>query len=128
MHPLLVAFPLGMLGASVLFDAAALALAEPVFADIGRYDQGIGLVAAAIAGAFALVDLAVVPRTAAMGRVALERAVAHGGALVLFGAALVLRTVSRAPLPSPAGLLLAALGLAPAALAASLALRLTARA
>lgn len=123
-HPLLIAFPLGMLGASVLFDAAALAFAEPVFGDVGRYDQGIGLIAAALTGAFALVDLAVTPRPAAVAQLASERALAHGGSLVLFAAAIVLRTLHRSTLPSPAGLLLAALGLGLAIWSTMLARRL----
>ncbi|APR77769.1 Hypothetical protein A7982_03116 [Minicystis rosea] len=128
MHPLLVAFPLGMLGASVLFDAAALALVEPIFADVARYDQGIGLVAAVIASLIAVVDLAVTPRSAEMGRIAMERAIAQGAALLLFGAALSLRTSAHAPLPSPGLLVLGALGVVPAAIAGTLATRLAARA
>lgn len=122
MHPLLVTFPLGMLGASVLFDGAALAFGEVIFADVARWDAAIGLLAAIVTGACALVDAASTPRPAREAGVARARTLAHGGSLLLFGVALALRT--RAALPSPAGVLLAGLGLALAALSASLAARL----
>lgn len=122
-HPLLVTFPLGMLGASVLFDGASLALGEVIFADVARWDTAIGLLGALVTFACALVDAASTPRRVDEARVARTRALAHGGSLLLFGAALAMRT--QAGFPSPAGVLLAAIGLALAALSASLAGRLS---
>jgi len=123
-HPLLVTFPLGMLGASVLFDLAALAFGEPIFADVARWDAGIGVIAATITGACALVDAAATPRRAREARLARVRVLVHGGSLLLFGAALLLH--ARASMPSAPSVLLAAIGLALAALSASLGGRLAA--
>ena len=111
-HPLLVSFPLGMLAVSVIFDVAALASQEAVWSEVARWDLATGIVGGALAGSFTLLHAAALPRGTQAATMAMARALLHLGGLALFTAALVLRTVQRAPVPSTAGLSLSALGLA----------------
>jgi len=78
-HQMLVAFPLGLLGASVLFDLLAIALGQPTLALVAYYVLAGGLLAGLVAAPFGLIDWRGIPRGTRARRIG----ALHGGGNVL---------------------------------------------
>ncbi|RZL03444.1 MAG: DUF2231 domain-containing protein [Rubrivivax sp.] len=78
-HQMLIVFPLGLLGASVLFDLAYRLLHVPVLAEVAYWTMAGGLIGGVAAAPFGLIDWMAIPqgtRAKAIGAL-------HGGANVL---------------------------------------------
>jgi uncharacterized membrane protein len=120
-HPLPTVLSLGLLGASLVFDVIGLGSREPVWGIVAGWDIGAGVLCGALAGFLGLGDLlAAAPGTRA-ARLGITGALLNVAALGLFTACFALRTIHRAPLPSPATLALSAAGLVLGAIAGRLA-------
>ena len=61
-HQMLVVFPLGLLGASLVFDLLAHGLDEPLMAVVAYYLIVAGLVAGLVAAPFGTIDWLAIPR------------------------------------------------------------------
>jgi uncharacterized membrane protein len=114
---LLVALSLGMFATSLVFDLVGMVCHEAAFSTVGSWDLQAGLVGGAIAGVLALADLAAARRGSRSEELGMRRAYLHYGSLSLFGTAFVLR-VQAGPMAPRAAIVLAALGIGPAAAAA----------
>jgi uncharacterized membrane protein len=108
-HQMLVAFPLGAFGLSITGDVLDAWRGERKFGDAAKLALDFGLVTAAVAAPFGLIDwLAIRPRTRAK-RVGLWHAVGNAALLGIFGTSRWLRArgdLRRARWVSGAGLLL----------------------
>ncbi|RZI85065.1 MAG: DUF2231 domain-containing protein [Rubrivivax sp.] len=78
-HQMLVVFPLGLLGASVVFDLLHRALDMPVMAEVAYWTMAGGLIGGVVAAPFGLTDWLAIPRGTRAWRVGLL----HGGGNVL---------------------------------------------
>jgi uncharacterized membrane protein len=88
---MLVVFPLGLLGSSVLFDLAYLATGNGRWADIAYWMIVCGVLGGVIAALFGLVDWLAIPRGTRAWSVGLAHALANSVVLALFGASWLLR-------------------------------------
>jgi len=75
-HPMLVGFPIGMLGGSVVFDIVHLVTGEGRWADISFWIMGAGVIAGLIAAPFGTIDWLGIPFTTRAKRVGLLHGVA----------------------------------------------------
>lgn len=78
-HQMLVAFPLGLLGASVVFDLLAIALGQPTLALVAYYVLAGGVLAGLVAAPFGFIDWRAIPHGTRARRVGAM----HGGGNVL---------------------------------------------
>jgi uncharacterized membrane protein len=116
-HPLLVTFPLGLLGVSVILDVIGAVTEEPIWGFIATWNIVAGIACGLVAGIFGLLDLADIPARTRAASVGVFHAILNKAVLALFSASLVLRALSGAPLPSTAAVLLSASGIALAGVA-----------
>lgn len=61
-HQMLVVFPLGLLGASVVFDLLYRVLDNPVMAEVAYWTMAGGLLTGAVAAPFGLIDWLAIPK------------------------------------------------------------------
>lgn len=91
LHQILIAFPIGLLSTSVLFDVLWRWSGDPKWPPIAYYVIEVGLVGGAVAAAFGLIDyLAIAPTTRAR-RVGAFHGVASALLLTLFFASWIAR-------------------------------------
>ncbi|HEU5297126.1 MAG TPA: DUF2231 domain-containing protein [Burkholderiaceae bacterium] len=90
-HQSLVAFPVGLLITAVVFDAIALLGGNAALVLISYRIIGAGLIAAAIAAPFGLIDLLAVPRGTRAARIGVLHAVGNVIVLLAFIGSWVLR-------------------------------------
>src|SRR5689334_4935974 len=83
-HPMLMVFPLGLLGMSVVFDIIGLATKSVVWGTVAYWNIAAGLVSGLIAGAFGLVDYLSIPSGTRAARVGLFHALLNVVVLGLF--------------------------------------------
>ncbi len=112
-HPMLVVFPLGLLGTAVVFDIAHLATRNGYWAGLAFWLITVGLIGGLLAGVFGFRDWLAIPR----GTRAKAIGAWHGGGnlvvLVLFAVSWILRRPAPGEPPLAAFVLgLAGLGLA----------------
>ncbi len=89
LHPPVVHFAFGLCGAALLFDVAALLLANPTLYAIGFYNALAGVGAGLLAALVGVVDAARLPDSAA--KTLRWHVVCAVAAIALFGVALALR-------------------------------------
>src|ERR1051326_1380696 len=78
-HPMLIVFPLGVLGMAVIFDIIGLATNNPAWFDRSYWMIAAGIIAGLISAVFGLVDFLAIPRDTRAKRIGLW----HGGANVV---------------------------------------------
>jgi uncharacterized membrane protein/nitrite reductase/ring-hydroxylating ferredoxin subunit len=112
LHPMLIPFPFAFLTGAVLFDAAGAWLENPSLWTTGGWLGLAGIFTGILAAVPGIVDyLYVVPPASSGKRRATKHALANAGALLLFGAAAVIRG-GPSIAPGLAGLILEIAGLA----------------
>jgi uncharacterized membrane protein len=114
-HPILIVFPLGLLSTSVVFDILYLATKRDTWVTVSYWMIAAGLVGAAAAALFGLIDYLSIPSGTRAKAVGLTHGLVNLGVVVLFGASFWLRTRSQvipwsALILSFTGFLLAMLG------------------
>lgn len=91
MHQQLVALPIGLLAASVLFDLVFLATDSPAFANVSFWMLVSGVVTALAAAPFGYIDWLAIPEKTRAKRVGMTHAMANIVVLLLFGLSALLR-------------------------------------
>jgi uncharacterized membrane protein len=93
LHPVLVAFPLGLLGASIIFDIAYLVSYRhnSRWADIAFGMICVGVAAGVIAAVPGLIDYLAIPRGTRAKRIGLLHGIGNVIVLALFAASIALR-------------------------------------
>lgn len=90
-HPILIAFPLGLLSTAVIFDAIYLFTRNGRWADISFWMIAVGVVGGLAAAVFGLIDLLAIPAGTRAQTIGLW----HGGGnivvVILFGVSWLLR-------------------------------------
>lgn len=115
-HPILIVFPLGLLSTSVVFDILYLATESGTWVTVSYWMIAAGLVGAAAAALFGLIDYLSIPSGTRAKAVGLTHGLVNLGVVILFGASFWLRTRSQVTTPWSAlilsftGFLLAMLG------------------
>lgn len=99
-HLMLVAFPLGLLGASVAFDWLGLGLTNAQLSLVAFYLISGGLISGVIATTFGLIDWMAVPQGTRARRLGAVHAAGNLLVLLLFAASWTLREPSPASPPS----------------------------
>jgi len=90
-HQMLVVFPLGLLGASVVFDWIAMGTDRAQFGVVAFYLISGGLISGLIAAPFGLIDWFAIPKGSRAKRIGLMHAMGNVVVLLLFLASWVLR-------------------------------------
>ncbi|MGA0567252.1 DUF2231 domain-containing protein [Rathayibacter sp. KR2-224] len=110
-HPMIVTIPIGTWLASVVFDIVALSGVEPrAFALTSQWLIAIGVIGAAIAACFGLIDLSGIPSRTRAKRTGLLHLTFNTIALILFIVSFIIRAV-QGPDPSVVGFILSIIGL-----------------
>jgi uncharacterized membrane protein len=91
-HPMLVALPLGLFIAAVVFDALYLWRGSPIFAMVAYWNMAGGIISGLLAAVFGLVDWFAIPFGTRAKRIGLL----HGGSMVLVVGAFALAWWMRA--------------------------------
>ncbi len=110
-HPMLVAFPLGLLGTGVIFDIVYLATDRHGFEIAAAYTIGAGVIGGLLAGLFGLIDAAAIPSRTRAKRIGLLHGLGNVAALVLFAISWFLREQAVAWHPGTAALVLSFVGI-----------------
>lgn len=100
-HPMLIVFPLGLLGASVLFDLLHLATGATEFALVAYWTLAAGLVGGALAAPFGTIDWLAIPAGTRAKRVGALHGIGNVVMLGLFALGWWVR--AGAPQSPPAG-------------------------
>lgn len=90
-HPMVIVFPLGLLGVAPIFDAIHLATGNPTWAHITFVVISAGLIGGLLAAVPGLIDWASIPRHTRAWRVGLTHALVNVCALALFAVSWVVR-------------------------------------
>ncbi len=94
-HPMLIVFPLGLLGASVAFDIVHLATRDAEWANISYWMIIAGLIGGALAAVFGWIDWSAIPQHTRAATIGLVHGVVNAIALVLFLVSWYLRMRAR---------------------------------
>ena len=112
-HPMLIVFPLGLLGMAVIFDIIYLVSHDSRWTAVAYYNIGAGIITGLLAAVFGLIDWLAVPRGTRAKRIGLLHGVGNVVVVALFAVSWLLRRPDPAAPPSGAvvlgivGLLLA---------------------
>ena len=115
-HPILIVFPLGLLGTAAIFDALYLYSLNTTWSTVSFWMLVAGLIGGLVAAVFGLIDFLNIPNGTRAKDIGLYHALVNVGALILFGLGLFLRwntpttPVTQAVICSFAGLALALVG------------------
>src|SRR4051812_31123218 len=90
-HQMLIVFPLGLLGMSVVFDILSRIAHAPVWGVVAYWDIAAGIVMGLVAGAFGLIDYLAIPQGTRAARVGLYHALLNVVVLGIFAVSFVLR-------------------------------------
>jgi uncharacterized membrane protein len=101
-HPMLIVFPLGLLGISVVFDIIHLITDEPTWGLVAYWNIAAGVVGGLVAGVFGLIDLLSIPSGTRAARVGLAHALLNVVVLGLFAVSFGIRTSAGQHLPMTA--------------------------
>ena len=99
-HQMLIVFPLGLLGMSVVFDLVFLASRDQVFSVVAYWMMIAGIVGGFLAAPFGFIDWAAIPAGTRAKRVGAMHGLGNVVVLVLFLGSVALRDENVAP---PAG-------------------------
>lgn len=115
-HPILIVFPLGLLGTAVIFDVIYMIWGNTVFAVAAYWMMTAGLIGGLVAAPFGLIDWIAIPSNTRAKSVGLTHAIVNVVALLLFAASWYLRNgiperpTTAASISSIVGLLFALVG------------------
>ena len=90
-HPILIVFPLGLLGTAVIFDIIHMIWGNPAFAVVTYWMLVAGLLGGLLAAVFGLLDWIAIPSDTRAKSVGLTHAIVNVVALLLFVASWFLR-------------------------------------
>lgn len=90
-HQMLIAFPLGLLGVSPVFDVLRFALDSELMAVVAYYMIGAGVIAALVAAPFGTVDWLAIPRSTRARRIGALHGAGNLVVAALFAASWFLR-------------------------------------
>lgn len=110
-HPMLVAFPLGLLGGAVAFDTLWLTHRESEFALVSYWLLGAGLLGGLLAAIFGFWDWWVIPEGTRAKRIGGIHGITNAVALVMFCVSWYMRRNSADLIPDPQALTASFLGL-----------------
>ena len=83
-HPMLIVFPIGLLGMSVIFDLIGAATGDYLWSGMAYYMIGAGLLSGLAAAIFGVIDWLGLPSDTRAKRVGLRHAISNAAALGLF--------------------------------------------
>lgn len=109
-HPLLVTFPLGLLGMSVILDVIGAVTEEPIWGFIASWNIVAGLASGVVAAIFGFIDLTEIPGRTRAAKVGMFHAILNTVMLGFFAASLVVRALASSALPPVSAVLLSSLG------------------
>lgn len=90
-HPMLIVFPLGLLGMAEVFDLLSLAMAQGYWAEIALWMMVAGVVTGLIAAPFGLVDWLAIPSNTRAQRIGAIHGVGNVIVVLMFAASAWLR-------------------------------------
>jgi uncharacterized membrane protein len=90
-HPILIVFPLGLFSTSVVFDILYLSTPNAAWSLVSFWMISAGLVGAAAAALFGLIDFLSIPSGTRAKSIGLTHGLVNLGVTILFGASLFLR-------------------------------------
>jgi len=90
-HPMLVVFPLGLLGMAVIFDVIALALAQGYWSEIALWMMVAGVVTGLLAAPFGLIDWVAIPSGTRAKRIGALHGIGNVVVVLLFAGSAWLR-------------------------------------
>ena len=90
-HPMLIVFPLGLLGMAVIFDIIYLVVNNPQWTVVAYYMIGAGIIGGLAAAVFGWLDWIAIPRGTRARRIGLWHGVGNVVVLLLFILSWVLR-------------------------------------
>ena len=90
-HPMLIVFPLGLLGMAVVFDVIALALRTGYWSEVALWMMVAGIVSGLIAAPFGLIDWLAIPAGTRAKRIGALHGLGNVVVLLLFAASAWLR-------------------------------------
>jgi uncharacterized membrane protein len=94
-HPILIVFPLGLLGGSVAFDVVRIVTHGGEWANIAFWMIAAGLIGGVVAAVFGLIDWLALPSHTRAKSVGLLHAIVNVGALALFFISWLMRLDAR---------------------------------
>ncbi|HZW04900.1 MAG TPA: DUF2231 domain-containing protein, partial [Anaerolineaceae bacterium] len=110
-HPMLIVFPLGLLGMSVIFDIIRLITGEEAFAIAAYYNIAAGILAGLVAALFGLLDWLAVPGGTRAKTIGLTHGIGNVIVVSLFAISWLLRRDEPNFVPDTAALALSFAGL-----------------
>jgi uncharacterized membrane protein len=110
-HPMLIVFPLGLLGMAVIFDIIYLVSHNSRWTEVAYYNIGAGIIGGLVAALFGLIDWLAIPQGTRAKRVGLLHGLGNVVVVALFALSWVLRRPSPATPPEGA-IVLGLVGLA----------------
>ena len=90
-HPMLIVFPLGLLGMAEIFDLLSLAMAQGYWAEIALWMMVAGVISGLIAAPFGLIDWLAIPSYTRAKRIGAFHGVGNVIVLLLFAASAWMR-------------------------------------
>jgi uncharacterized membrane protein len=112
-HPMLIVFPLGLLGMAVIFDIIAVVLGQGYWSEISYWMIAAGVITGLIAAPFGAIDWWAIPSGTRAKRIGLVHGAGNVAVVLMFAASWWLRR----PAPSAPDTLALALGFAGFAMA-----------
>jgi uncharacterized membrane protein len=109
-HPMLIVFPLGLLGMGVIFDIIYLISKNSRWTEVAYYDIGAGIITGLLAAVFGFIDWLAIPQGTRAKRIGLL----HGIGNVVIVALFALSWLLRRPIPAappPGAIVLGLIGL-----------------
>lgn len=112
LHQILIAFPIGLLSTSVIFDVLWRWTGDPKWSPIAFYVIEVGLVGGAVAAVFGLIDYLAIPSSTRARRVGAFHGIASALLLTLFLASWIVRRGGAMESPPPLALFFSFCGVA----------------
>jgi uncharacterized membrane protein len=111
LHPMLIVFPLGLLGTAVIFDIIQLLGGSNAFSEVSWYMIAAGVIGGLLAAPAGLVDWLAIPSGTRAKRIGVLHGLGNVVVLILFAVSWILRSGAPAT-PSALALVLSFAGLA----------------
>ncbi|HET8648499.1 MAG TPA: DUF2231 domain-containing protein [Gemmatimonadales bacterium] len=111
LHPMLIVFPLGLLGTAVIFDIIQLLGGSNAFSEVSWYMIAAGVIGGLLAAPAGLVDWLAIPSGTRAKRIGVLHGLGNVVVLILFAVSWILRS-SAPETPSTLALVLSFAGLA----------------
>lgn len=91
-HPMLIVFPLGLLGMAVIFDLFAIALDRGYWSEIAYWMMAAGVVTGLLAAPFGAIDWWAIPRATRAKRIGLIHGLGNVAVVLMFAWSWLLRS------------------------------------